>query len=1136
MTHQKVHLFVGFGGSGGKTLASFAELASQNRKWAEDAHKNCYFLICDTNTADLKHSEKRIHDAFRYVGLEPEIQVVGLADQIDDLQDSIHEVFEHASSEGLKQLKECWWYDENTNRPFVATGLGNHPSNGAGQCPAVAHYLAWRSFRRLEDSVKAIHASINRTHMHGGRFPVVDVSFVSSLAGGTGRGAWPLLGFLIRQTFKEAAGKKFAPQGYFFDKSCFPEVEAISSLQKTKITVNSLTGFSELSMWVRNDNQSLPTEPILHWVPSLESPEEKSQNIITIDPSNTSMPGKSPIKSAWVIFNESKAGGMESSDDYYEMVAGCLYSQVCTGLAATMNNEDPVIGSAASARYEVNVKGIRDYLRDQVIVGLCDDRAKSEGGGDDVDLSPDKDLIDRWNFNIDKFGQSLEDSTWTGRFAKAVSKAQKYERLFVCMEEQEVEDAEDCASQLDKPKRDLVARALLKTFPDAKQGSSSPVEELAQVISDSICQEVKECKVKHSMPLPRLQKLCKSMESSLNRQAKGLKDISSSPSTPVTDFVNKVKGRGPGPTFLKFIPAEIAKAKTQVPNLSAQAAKHVVAEILSSSCESAASILHKWAANIESAQTELHDAKTKYEDRLHKSEETLFTTKKNGKWDIFGDKDVIYSSRRIVQRTLRPALSEGLLQDIKRDLMGMDSVKKKHAELLQGLLGDDLSEEVQLVGTNQAEFRRKLDKSLEDIHAALNIDDKTMEKYFSLDNVVEDLLGAWEERVGDMPEGPERTILSKLFASEFGLELIPEEGNNVLTTPDLDEVLVAMTFDLAKSCDAFFKLERVPQDRIAQGDTVFVSLPNREEFKKLKDQFKDSGRVEKAGLNGVAFKPEFNHFTSNPYVIAAFTHEGAIQNVTGLEDVHKDAVFNNIVSLNYWQKDPGILKWLRLCESSEGDSFFRGVANTFGLGYSDPRYVNSPNYTNKRWSPWSLERPGEEQDRLDILDCVIYATLGNLPESNNLTEEQYEQCQRTLADIAKHCSDWAMPLISKDANNFLFERKPIHKDESLANPLCLRGDVCRKTKIGSVVTLMKGFAGNKGDAQANRKAILVEEKLFNSEFKGSIVGNESIKLLHQAQKIWLTNQRDTINAVAQEDEWSGIYNELIDRLKHHIDG
>lgn len=340
-------IILGFGGSGGKTVAALADLITNDPKAAKFAQDRIHVLLCDTDEGDLAKLSKDVERAFndRCPGLKLPVETFSLSSNVDAFCDLVQERTQAHGPEAVARMKDNWWYDGET--PFSATGLPLTATAGAGQCPLVSQFLAWDKLRDFPRVLKEID-KYARNERHMENFSV-DLVIVGSLAGGTGRGCWQTLSLKAREFFGQQ-GQACRPIGFFFDQSVFADVQSGRPEQGIKLKVNSLTGLSELAMWLRSDRKlagDAPNTPRERRfaLPSFENPEDRQIDSLDTDrympESERARVGRSPVHKAYVFTNESASVQLESNVQVYRIVAAAIFGRICVGQLRSADANQP---------------------------------------------------------------------------------------------------------------------------------------------------------------------------------------------------------------------------------------------------------------------------------------------------------------------------------------------------------------------------------------------------------------------------------------------------------------------------------------------------------------------------------------------------------------------------------------------------------------------------------------------------------------------------------------------------------------------------------------------------------------------------------------------------------------------------
>ena len=349
----------GFGGSGGKTIAALAELVTSDPQAAELAKHRLHVVLCDTDENDLRKSENDIKVAFatRCPGLQMQVEKFSLSSNVDAFCDLVEQRIgdSKVSPAGKRRIREHWWFNQHDD-PFSATRLPLPPNAGAGQCPLVSHFLAWDKLDQFPAVLEKIDMyARNERHMED---YAVDLILVSSLAGGTGRGCWQTLSLKAREHFGRR-GQACRPYGFFMDQAVFDDVQRGRPEQKIKLRVNSLTGLSELAMWLRSDarlegdaeGKNEPRER-RYSLPNLAAPEAPDSDVLDTErympESERSRVGRSPIHKAYVFTNESSCMVLTSAAEVYKACANAVYGRIMIGQLRSDDANQPARAAATA--------------------------------------------------------------------------------------------------------------------------------------------------------------------------------------------------------------------------------------------------------------------------------------------------------------------------------------------------------------------------------------------------------------------------------------------------------------------------------------------------------------------------------------------------------------------------------------------------------------------------------------------------------------------------------------------------------------------------------------------------------------------------------------------------------------------
>jgi hypothetical protein len=369
-----LYLLLGFGGTGGKVIAQLAELATNDPVAAELIRERVHVVLCDTDVGELCESHDKVLSAFksRVPGGAPPIETFDLGSGSDIFQDLVQERLRAAQQsakgeDGLRAFQEHWWFDAG-GQPFSAHRMPMAISAGAGQCPMVSHFLAWDGLARFESLLQEIaDRAMNDRGMEGF---LVELFLVSSLAGGTGRGCWQLLSLKAREFFG-ARRQACRPTGFFVDGSAFGDLMKNRPDQRIKLEVNSLTGLSELAMWLRDpvDVEKRTVLPERKFIlPNLAKPGDEQVAAINTErfmpEAEIARRGRNPVHRAYLFTSRSDSVFLETKDDVFRACAASLYGKLTMFATRSSDANSPARAAATATNVlYVPVSDIRQAFR-----------------------------------------------------------------------------------------------------------------------------------------------------------------------------------------------------------------------------------------------------------------------------------------------------------------------------------------------------------------------------------------------------------------------------------------------------------------------------------------------------------------------------------------------------------------------------------------------------------------------------------------------------------------------------------------------------------------------------------------------------------------------------------------------------
>ena len=394
---NKKTLLVGCGGSGITTLSRLNEMLAGNPEMRQRIGEDVSYLVIDTEEAKVLTFKENIE---RQMGgaTSPIMRLIQVTSGYVGLEEIVEPNFDNQKDEdALALLQKHWWCapdkQGNAGKGRAFRAISAPPiTTGAAQCAPVSFLTAWNYLPKLKEDVASLLEEIQlRNTDQENPLENLKVYIVAGLAGGTGRGCWNLMAFKIRQVLWDSFKIKVDPVGVFFDAYCFQSRWPGASDQKMSMRMNSLTGISELSAWLRL--VIAPEDAYRYALPNLEKPDLKGRtDVVKVPP--TGDKDRSPVNAAYLIFGNNGTCRLGDNDQYHEMAAAALYSMVAsdTFIDARTSNLLDNVRSFAATTFEVNTIGIRRYMESLVhqeyVARMCQ-------GGCEIDKEASR-LVGTW--------------------------------------------------------------------------------------------------------------------------------------------------------------------------------------------------------------------------------------------------------------------------------------------------------------------------------------------------------------------------------------------------------------------------------------------------------------------------------------------------------------------------------------------------------------------------------------------------------------------------------------------------------------------------------------------------------------------------------------------------------------------
>jgi hypothetical protein len=1019
-----VRLYIGFGGSGSKTLAAFVDILAQHAEWGDEAETHCAFVLADTDRNDLVKYEEQIRERCRRIGRDPIVRSIQTSEGVAGFQSFAAGRLEKAGHH--ERLRDAWWYrrsEDGRHIPFTAERLTGSPGDGAGQCPLVSSFLAWNNMDRIGEEIRSVveQLQLRMTLLPGDQRWTLHTTIIAGLAGGTGRGCWHLLASKVREVLK-GIGRETMPVGYFYDASVFGDVMAANRGQANKMRVNALTGFSELVAWMRNEGQLNPHNFAL---PSIDRPWDSSADVIDVlrvvsSDGKTALPGvpgQSPVNQAFVVFGGGRSGSPGRPEHYYRIVANAMYARLVREVASQAVNS-AAFGGIGAATIQIPINDIREYVGQYVRKYVPENLAHSEPPGTldewvgilSGPLAPPKPVT----FAPRSDGKLLE-RILSGVIAHQQQRLKSLNEGLEAKRKNKQALAEDCRridgwadSREGKEAIRLIAeREILEGFWGRQAASGLPgsgglLRELGivDVLTDREFSEIYGGDPAVRRQNPVSQALTRILLRSALRMARadgtsarldlsgfGTKAALAAQLSKALQTLAKDFPRSPGAA--DSVVAELEKAQKglfgrsitedEAGLIREAATKRILLRSVDSIQDAVSRQLNQAAEELANLSRELSDVVVLLEDSARKvtadlaaRRDQLFWTEADFSRVVSQSADGTFSSRLLSDQRLQPLANDAVLKqalDEQAFASGNERFESARLDLVELLRQWVVATESgQDPGRRRQALRRLLDEGLDGLGRSLVLGRKFYADRFGFFAVVRDLIVAWGQELSRR-SGVEVELkcLRTAFEVQFGVPYpFDQDGPLPLEGKKLDdfclEVCQGMAVALGNRCDVLFEARR---DNIAgaQDDAVAVVLPAESWFDL---GFADACRS--LGARRGLFRKQgmFSVYPSHQKRAHGNPFCMVAYAQENFPNWHSDEGLNRVASLSY-HNDPDTARWMIACEDENGMSVFThndavlpAASESFGLGFISPIFVRNTQLRQLRWRPWI-----SHQDRVD---------------------------------------------------------------------------------------------------------------------------------------------------------------------------
>ena len=1121
------NIYVGFGGAGGEALACLSDFIARDFQASQQADRRYCFLLADTSENDLGSSMKRIEQNLSRVCGPENIMVdkILLGTPFVDHQsftralNSKWQTIKKRAESGeprhekhLNQLKETWWMDWDDS-PFCFPGVVN-PSQGASQMPLASRLMAWWNADSINSKVKScVRDFRNRFRPEEEVKP--ELFLVTSLAGGTGRGSWATLAFMFRKAFAEF--NIFPnPVGLFLDAGCFESINFKNETDRVRIKLNSLTGVSEIYMFFRNAINNKKEKSVYSLV-SLDGSGVSVFNPGDIDPSGhqKDWKGHAPVEKAVFFFKDNEyVTGFKGKSDYFKLVGQTLYSMstqrdwykdLCEN-----SSQDPLCAAAASSAC-VPADKIMDYVK-----LLMQERIIA------------KELVERGPEELEeKLAEALlplnKRSAFESLQGGILAHAQPLKNALIqSLRDQDMDRVLANAKQASQVR--VPFRTGLETWylnlpfaGGAAKGGKLDEKTLADLnfdshqlaldgivrylLSDKLFQSddikerltLKEC-------IKALDVLKENWGVSL-QNAGALGGVAGAGKTPgkrkdsLTTLIERTSRKGKILWGVRWDAEEIALIQKEYESLirstneahlqkELDAISPMVVELL----DEVAGLMRKLAKALD------EDARQRTAIVLEDTRSKVFRDFGQAVSDpTILVEDTVYTPDSRVSYELKPALSDEIkkLLDDKVDHMvsgyggqseqdaayqAQASRAVKHVHEARRQIAEMMVEESRTKGRVKDELAR-LNGVLVSYEAAmqsLECPPQFVAEQFSLKSVVGSYLDVAAEAYTKMPEA-KRKLFAENISNLFGFDCTKKNPDT-----NIQKAVANLAAYIAVNCQPLVRM----RDKGKQNVNVYVPDIGWDD-KTAKERFFESDAAKKGKLaekSGEDVRTaEVKIYKEQPFAVMAFS---SVLFTKWDDDEHLDDL--GVHSLNYWKESGGsasenLQDYLHAAEESKDPLKNLAVggpiwAKAGGIGFTDPRFVFDPSWSDKRWKPWANAGRSAEEDLDKKAVFLAYLCLGNVASSKPAKDEAI------AVELLKkfEAEGWEMPLLNRSPEGRAWSwKRPVYERDSDGKPTEGDSSACSWRTTDKMKSLWEMCAAFEKLTDNDFKSIQTEIALLN---------------------------------------------------------
>ncbi len=955
---RTVSILVGCGGSGLKTLAKVNHLLSQDFYWRNNLDEQIYYIGVDTDYRELRDFSETVRRDLANVERHPWILPVGLSEGLQSLQRVIEPQFvdrfrENTALQGQDRLLQHWWH-QGHDKVFVAPKVVPL-TRGAGQCPPVSYFLTWRKLDELTRNLqKMITEIINRV---GGKHSVAvwNVVVVAGLAGGTGRGSWELIAFKIREMLGKE-GIAANPRAFLFDSSCLDDVMEKHPEQRIPMQANSLTGLSQLSCWVKNQQQSQKRSAAREYrLPNIDFPDREESDVLHMEFDEDRNHG-APVNHSYLIFRDNGTTRLPESNDYYEMAGAAIYTALSKSQIdrADINSAFPYVGLAVGT-VEVDAASLRNYF--ELLAGqrlIAEMSAEHEVATRESLAEFRRKLPCRLNVSpatlADRLSTINDDSDNPGllEYILQAIRENSGQGLRALRQRLEGDEVEEIKATVGMVLRADAAGTESCVESVLNKHSLRP-QDLQQALQETVLELFRSCRSVH----PALQFL-RTIVAEIREDRQGLPEsvvmgnsadqvVTDADKTPVCPentlkLVEACSRRAFPVLARRFTAAEceqiIGSAAREIPWARYRDLRKKLMDLL----DQYLAVAERLTEHVELVLRCVKSVEKRFERRAGNSvpgradaHAALFTDPDRPEKALEGR----YGGRSFFRRIMKPPVRRGQpIEMLEGRLMMRHEFLEQCEAFLKPAAGDP----------DEFGIRRQIEASLETAaQENVTLQDGFLIENFSLHRVLCRLRDTWLKRLLQPVSADLRNELEEQFYQYFGVRLQRDRNSDPAVVsyeniPD-DEFVLRVVGGMARTCRPYWRLRgESGEARVVIFAASEMSRPDALDILEdvlpptiIPDLILESTQPDVAA-----------RYPTNPFIGIVYSREG-----TGdMQDV---------LSADYFNNDARLRQLLEDAERDDGRTIFSvddAVING-GIGYTDPCYVKDPELANHRWRPWA---------------------------------------------------------------------------------------------------------------------------------------------------------------------------------------